>query len=120
MFREGEPFMTTDELLAAVRPELLVEFSARASLAEHLPVARWIGQVLVRELSRRRGEAVRAVPPLALGQHEVEFALEWLDFTADHFAEAGADLGDAGMLMVAALVHHVGDVVKQRVALPLQ
>lgn len=106
--------MKVAEALGAIRPELLVEFSARASQADHLPVARWISRVLVRELARRDGEAIRPVAPLELQEGDVPFAIEWCGFAARQYVEAGLDLGDRDMVLLAAFVDHIGMLVKQR------
>lgn len=115
--------MKFSDVLADVRAEVLVEFAGPAALVDYNPTARWIGRLCVRELNIRKGEAVpdtQDVAPLELADDEVEFALEWLDETASHFANTGADHRDADLLRLAALVDHVRETLLQRIASPLQ
>ena len=112
--------MKLEDLLASIRSDVLVEFTGVASQADYNPAAKWVSRICCRELNRRRGEALCAVPPLDLDADAVGFTIEWIDFTAAQFADLGVEQADADLVRLAALIEHVGRLVKLRTASPLQ
>lgn len=112
--------ITFAELLHRIRSEVLVEFSGRAALVEHNPAARWLGRLFVAELARRRGDPAAALEPLTLTEDETEFAVEWLDGSADVYLDAAAAGRDACMLALAALLDQLKRYIERTRALPVQ
>lgn len=114
--------MKFTELLAAMPEEMVDQLMVGAhdgrsdgAPDDGNPCRAWLAAVARREMARRRGEPLPAVPPLEIERRDAPAVLAWLEVAGELVADEYVKVRDPALVLAGALFHMLwGLIAAQR------